>query len=296
MFNRLLGLLCAAGLVVALAAPAMAQSSGSFEYSNAGGLTACVLNNSNGSISGGMPCGPISAGTACTTNASCNGNTNGVGTCTGQTACTTNAQCVNIGNGICDTIDGVCEDSGTCSSSNSASCIGSTDVAIKTNSGNGNVFVVRPSAVIGLLTDVTVSSKQGTTATSSAFAGVDFRVTIPGEPSGATTTPTPDFPVTYDSRFIQISTNLFQALQTQCAAINGGCFITFNESTVSAHSFDWVLGPLTAGNYDVRATWTSSLADFGISSSMTCVGPVNLTIQQNKIFTPSAKAQASLSF
>jgi hypothetical protein len=29
---------------------------------------------------------------------------------------------------------------------------------------------------------------------------------------------------------------------------------------------------------------------------MTCVGPVNLTIQQNKIFQPSQKAQSSLSF
>jgi hypothetical protein len=290
--KRFFGFLTAAAFVGMLfAANALAQSSGSFNYSSAGGLTACVLNSSNGSISGGMPCGPISAGTVCTTTANCNGNTtNGTATCNGATACTSNSNCVGIGNGTCDTVNRVCEDSGTCSSSNAASCIGSTDVGIKTNSGSGNVFVVRPSAVIGLLTDVTVSSKQGTTATSSAFAGVDFSVSVVNGPNGNTTVPTPDFPVTYDSRFIQISTNLFQALQTQCAAITGGCFITFNESTVSAHSFDWVLAPLTSGNYDVRATWTSSLADFGIASSMTCVGPVNLTIQQNKIFKPSADA------
>src|SRR5690242_5975090 len=43
---------------------------------------------------------------------------------------------------------------------------------LKTSSGNGNVFVVRPSAVVGLLTDVTVSSKQiGSTVSSSAQAG-----------------------------------------------------------------------------------------------------------------------------
>jgi len=142
---------------------------------------------------------------------------------------------------------------------------------------------------------VTINSKQ-TTATSSAFAGVDFAVTIAGAPSGSSALPTPNFPVTYDSRFIQISTNLFQGLQANCTASAGGCFITFNESTVSAHSFDWVLGPLTSGVYDVRATWTSSLADFGIAKSMTCVGPVNLTIQQNKIFKPSANATANLSF
>jgi len=159
----------------------------------------------------------------------------------------------------------------------------------------GNVFVVRPSAVIGLLTDVTVNSKQ-TTASSSAFAGVDFSVTIPSAPSGSTALPTPNFPVTYDSRFIQISTNLFQGLAANCMASAGGYFITFNESTVSAHSLDWILGPLTSVNYGVTASCKSSLADSGIASSMTCVGPVNLTIQQNKIFNPSLKASSSISF
>jgi|SRR5579875_793949 hypothetical protein len=290
--KRLAGIALGLMTAVLLAQTALAQSSGSFEYSNAGGLTACVLNKTNGSISGGMPCGPISSGGgACTITSNCPGGQ----TCQGAVACTTNADCGAGTSGTCDIVNGVCENSGICSGSASASCIGATDVAIKTNSGSGNVFVVRPSAVIGLLTDATVSSKQ-TTASSSSFAGVDFSVSIPSAPKGSTTTPTPNFPVTYDSRFIQISTNLFQALSTQCAAINGGCFITFNESTVSAHSFDWVLGPLTSGVYDVRATWTSSLADFGIASSMTCVGPVNLTIQQNKIFTPSAKATANLSF
>jgi hypothetical protein len=124
---------------------------------------------------------------------------------------------------------------------------------------------------------------------------VDFSVTIPSAPSGSTALPTPNFPVTYDSRFIQISTNLFQGLAANCTASAGGCFITFNESIVSAHSFDWILGPLTSGNYGVTASWKSSLADSGIASSMTCVGPVNLTIQQNKIFNPSLKAGSSIS-
>jgi len=46
----IVGLLAGAALIAAVGAPrAFAQSSGSFEYSNAGGLTACVLNNSDGS-------------------------------------------------------------------------------------------------------------------------------------------------------------------------------------------------------------------------------------------------------
>jgi len=195
-------------------------------------------------------------------------------------------QCAASGT-VCDVINGFCEGTGICAGTASANCIGHTDVAIKTNSGNGNVFVVTPSAVIGLLTDVTVSSKQLQPATSSAFAGVDFRVTIPSKPASATTVPTPDFPVTYDSRFIQISTNLFQGLSATCTASAGGCFITFNESTVSAHSFDWIASNLFSGDYKLTASWTSSLGDFGIGNSATCVGPVNLTVEQNKVFSPS---------
>jgi hypothetical protein len=281
------------GMVVAagLASSAFAQSSGSFEYSNAGGLTACVLNSGTGGITGGVSCGPISSGGA---TCSLDGNCPSGQTCQGAVACSAvNTTCPT--GSVCDTINDVCTGTGVCSGTASTSCIGSTEVAIKTNSGSGNVFVVRPSAVIGLLTDATVSSKQ-TNASSSSFAGVDFSVNITNEPSSASTQVTPNFPVTYDSRFIQISTNLFQGLQATCTSSAGGCFITFNESTVSAHSFDWILGPLSSGVYDVTASWKSSLADSGIASSMTCVGPVNLTIQQNKIFQPSQKAESSLSF
>jgi hypothetical protein len=167
----------------------------------------------------------------------------------------------------------------------SGDCMGNAVAGIKTSSGNGNVFVIRPSAVIGLLTDVTVSSKQtgsGTGAvSSSALAGVNFTVSVtgPGSPQVI-----PNFAVTYDSRYIQISTNLFQALATQCLAIEGGCFITFNESTVSAHSFDWIVTNLQSGTYTVTTSWTDSLGGSGISESLACVGPLNVTVQQNKIF------------
>jgi hypothetical protein len=163
--------------------------------------------------------------------------------------------------------------------------MGNAVAGIKTSSGNGNVFVVRPSAVIGLLTDVTVSSKQSGSSTgavsSSALAGVNFQVSVtgPGSPQVI-----PNDWVTYDSRYIQISTNLFQALSTQCLAINGGCFLSFSESTVSAHSFDWIVKNLQAGTYTVTTSWKDSLGGSGISQSLACVGPLNMTVQQNKIF------------
>jgi hypothetical protein len=228
-----------------------AQSSGSFNYGT--GQTACVLNNDNsGTITGGQQCASnlVFAGTG--------------------------------GTGNCGGLDKNGNPNPPCS------CIGSVTTGIKTSSGNGNVFVIRPSAVVGLLTNVTVSKNStSTTGTSSALAGVDFAVSVLPKSGQPNPTVTPNYPLTYDARFIQLSTNLFDVLGTLCTTTTG-CFISFNESTVSAHSFDWVASNLESGVYEVQVGWTSSLGDFGIANSMTCVGPVNLTVQQNKIFSPSA--------
>src|SRR5262249_3512956 len=176
----------------------------------------------------------------------------------------------------------------TCSGDGQGSdlCIGSLDAGIKTSSGNGNVFVIRPSAVIGLLTDVTLQKSLTTSVgTSSALAGVDFSVTVSPAPAQVI----PNYPVTYASRFVQISSNLFDVLGTTCTTVSptnptGSCFFTFNESTVSAHIFDWIATGLSAGQYAVTVNWSSSLGNTGISRALTCVGPVNLTVTQNKVF------------
>jgi len=220
---------------------AFAQSSGNFSYSTTGNGT-----KTTAPIACTMDTnGKISGGYTCVQ--SCTLNSDGTSTCTNE----------------------------------SGQCMGNAVAGIKTSSGNGNVFVIRPSAVVGLLTDVTLNSKQSTVS-SSALAGVNFSVSVtgPGSPNVI-----PNFPVTYDSRYIQISTNLFQALATQCLAITGGCFITFNESTVSAHSFDWIVTDLQSGTYTVTTNWTDSLGGSGISSSLACVGPLNVTVQQNKVFS-----------
>jgi hypothetical protein len=221
------------------------RAAGNFTYSsNANSVTACTLEQ-NGSISGGVQC---------------------------QMSCSIDA----LGNSTCTPASPF---------GNNGACMGNAVVGIKTSSGNGNVFVVRPSAVVGLLTDVTVSSKQNGSSTgavsSSALAGVNLSVSVtgPGKPQVL-----PAYPITYDSRYIQISTNLFQALATQCTAITGGCFLTFNESTVSAHSFDWIVRNLQAGTYTITLNWADSLGGSGISESLACVGPLNMTVQQNKVF------------
>lgn len=245
--KRLTPVLAGAFLIAAFGSGmALAQSSGNFSYGTSPqNQTGCVL-ESNGNISGGEQC-----------QMSCNIDSNGNSTCTPA----------------------------------SGTCMDHAVAGIKTSAGAGNIFDIRPSAVIGLLTDVTVSSKQSGSSTgpvsSSALAGVDFQVSVQGP--GGPVKVIPSNWITYDSRYIQISTNLFQALATQCLAIAGGCFITFNESTVSAHSFDFLAGgpasPLSSGQYTVTTTWKSALGGSGISQSLTCVGPLNLTVQQNKVFS-----------
>jgi hypothetical protein len=261
--NNMKTIVTAVAVMAFATTAALAQSSGNFTYGNTGGLH-CVVNSGSGAITGGATC---SAGSDCST-----------GTCVPIPA------------------------SGTC---------GGTIVAgIKTNSGSGNVFVIRPSAVIGLLTNVTVQRNATiNVGTSSAFAGVDFDVQVTPPAGQPVPCMSPNFPITYAARFIQISTNLFNVLGTLCTGTAPnpfgvttavGCFISFSESTVSAHSFDWVAGDpgasgaggsqsncgsLHTGVYGIAANWRASLGNTGISQSLTCVGPVNLTVTQNKIFS-----------
>ncbi|HKU26240.1 MAG TPA: hypothetical protein VJQ54_12275 [Candidatus Sulfotelmatobacter sp.] len=157
---------------------------------------------------------------------------------------------------------------------------------MKVSSGSGNVLVIRPSAVVGLLTDVTVNSKN---STGSSQSGVNFTVTVTplsGQP-GATVTP--NIPVTYEDRYIQISTNLFQAIAAACTTLDpiNGCYFNFNETTLSAHSFDWVVSGLSAGTYGIEVDWSPYTSANAPNTAQTCVGPVVLTAEQAKIFNQS---------
>jgi hypothetical protein len=275
--RKLVLILAVAALTPVLAS---AQSSGSFSYGTGTGATGCVL-MSNGSISGGQQCSKSSLGGTSFT-------------------CSTNSDCLSIfgsnSGATCNNPTGGAN-AGTCQlPPSSGDCIGSAVAGIKTNSGSGNVFDIRPSAVIGLLTDVTISSKEDSAiASSSSLVGIDFRVTVKGQSGQRDPSLTPSGYVTYDARFVQISSNLFSAIAMNCATLTNGCFLTFAESTVSAHSFDWIAGgptgtgvPLSSGQYGITVDWKPSsggLQVSGIGQALACVGPVNLTVQQNKIFS-----------
>ena len=161
---------------------------------------------------------------------------------------------------------------------------------MKVSSGNGVGIVVRPSAVVGLLTDVSLSGKSGGgTVTQSAQETVQFKVTAKPLSGQATPTVTPGDWVTYDDRFIQISTNLFSLLST-CTSLtpDSTCFFNFNETTLSAHSFDWVVTNLSSGNYGITVSWRyNNNGTTAPNQALACVGPVVLTAEQTKLFNQS---------
>ena len=153
---------------------------------------------------------------------------------------------------------------------------------LKVSSGSGVGLIVRPSAVVGLLTNVSLTK----TGTASSQAGVNFQVTVTPLSGQAQPQVTPSFPVTYSDRYISISTNLFDAIANACTNI-GGCYFNFNETTLSAHSFDWVVDGLSSGDYEVNVTWTPYTNATAPNSAQTCVGPVIITATQGKQFAPS---------
>ena len=161
---------------------------------------------------------------------------------------------------------------------------------LKVSNGQGVAVMVRPSAVVGLLTDLSLSGKFGDKISSgSAQATVKFQVTVNPLDGQAVPTVTPSDPVVYDDRFQQISTNLFGKLE-QCTA-DSPCTFDFDETTLSAHSFDFVVTNLDSGDYAFTVTWTPELTATAPNQALACVGPVVLTAEQVKIFKQSQGIQ-----
>jgi len=162
----------------------------------------------------------------------------------------------------------------------------SLKTTMKVSSGNGVALVVRPSAVTGLLTDTSISGKQGGgTVTGSAQAAVAFSVAVTPLSGQAPPTVTPNAPVTFDDRFLQISTNLFNLLSV-CTDLTP-CQLDVNETTLSAHSFDFVVTGLSSGNYGITVSWAPTTIATAPNSALACVGPVVITAQQVKVFQQS---------
>jgi hypothetical protein len=181
---------------------------------------------------------------------------------------------------------------------------------ISTSNGSGVTLNIRPSLVTGLFTDTKIST---TVPSASADVGIQVCVTVDG--SGAGILPTNC--VVYDQRFQSISSNLFSQLtactqaptatactvDADCAGLGTGftcgaagvcvgpnplCDFELILSTLSAHSFDFVV-PVSKGKpHVVQATWSVIGAGATLPSKVaSCVGPGIVTVTQYKVFNNS---------
>lgn len=187
---------------------------------------------------------------------------------------------------------------------------------IKVSNGNGVTLLVRPSFVMGLFTDTKID-----TSSSSAYAGTGIQVCVDVD---GDTDNSDDFVKTpqciiYDQRWQSISSDLFGQLDEctlveegtecttdgdcsagytcnsgQCTAPNPNCNFELVLSTLSAHSYDYVV-QVPGGEHTITATWSvignvsggtnGNKASPGYAS---CVGPGVLTLTQTKMFNQNA--------
>jgi hypothetical protein len=252
MFTR--SVLCLAVLTLLSTTMAFAQSSGNFSATGSG--AACVIDSNSGALSGGI---------------------------------TVNSFTTNI----------------------------------STSNGNGVTLDIRPSLVTGLFTDTKISTSV---PTATADVGIQVCVSVDGSPIDGSPSPVKPAPcVTYDQRFQQISSQLFSQLSACSLGTNGAVCTTSADctvtpftfcnnptggtgtgvcinpnplcnfelilSTLSAHSFDFVV-PVGIGKPHTIVTSWSTTGNPDNKNAISCVGPGVTTVTQTKVFNNSG----SLSF
>ncbi len=173
------------------------------------------------------------------------------------------------GNGACQ----VGEDTDACEVLNAP---------ITVSNGNGTTLLVTPSAVTGLYTDTKINTNQP-----SATANVGVQVCVEVDGSGANVLGGDgNGCAMYDERFQEISTNLFSTI-TECATATTPCNFDLVISTLSAHSYNFVV-QVPGGPHTLTAEWSvvnaSSTPDSHVAA---CVGPGNITVTQTKVFSNS---------
>jgi len=186
---------------------------------------------------------------------------------------------------------------------------------LSTGSGSGTTLDIRPALVTGLFTDTKISTSI---PTSSADVGIQVCVTVDGSANVF-----PASCVTYEQRFQQISSQLFSQLaacalvtsttactvNADCAGLGanytcnnptggtgtGLCIVPNNLcnfdlilSTLSAHSFDFVVPVSNGKPHTIVASWNViGTGVKGSGSVASCVGPGILTVTQTKVFNNS---------
>src|SRR5438067_56482 len=123
------------------------------------------------------------------------------------------------------------------------------DTYVKTPNSQFTTLLITPSLVTGLFTNTEVTQDMQSSAVSAA---VKVSVTLDGNPVAPATTATPS--VIYDQRFQQLSANTFQGFLS--CYLNNNCSIDLVESTLAAHSFNFVAPNVGGGNHHLQVQWT----------------------------------------
>ncbi len=207
-----------------------------------------------------------------------------------------------------------------CGGTGQPGCISMLNAPIKVSNANGLALLVTPSLVTGLFTDTKIDT---TVSTSSADIGVQVCVSVTNSDGTAATNAqvlggNSNGCVVYDQRFQQISSGLFSQISScavtpttqactvdsDCAGLNTStesyscvnnlcqgiptaCNFDLILSTLSAHSYNFVVNA-PGGNYNINAAWSLiGVNTTGKSIVAACEGPGTLTVTQTKVFNNS---------
>jgi hypothetical protein len=162
---------------------------------------------------------------------------------------------------------------------------------IKTPNSTYTTLLIRPSLVTGLFNNTQITGLMESSANSAA---VRVFVTLDGNPVAPATTGQPG--IIYDQRFQQLSSNVFDSI-SGCSA-NNNCNIDLVESTLGAHSFDFVAPNVGGGTHQVVVSWQFQCTDsngaptpcstaYTTNQAGACAGPGTITVTQTKAFSQS---------
>jgi hypothetical protein len=165
------------------------------------------------------------------------------------------------------------------------------DTYIKTPNSQYTTLLITPSLVTGLFNNTAITQDMPTSANSAA---VVVKVTLDGNPVAPATASQPN--VIYDQRFQQLSANNFNQLAT--CSVNNNCSMELVESTLAAHSFNFVAPNVGGGTHNLKVQWEFACTDtngaptpcsqaYTANTAGACAGPGTITVQQVKAFTQS---------
>ena len=172
------------------------------------------------------------------------------------------------------------------------------NTTVKTPNSSFTTLLIRPSLVTGLFnnTETVGSTTTANSARVKVFVELDGKPVLPDDPNAAF----PGAGIIYDQRFQQVSPNTFASLAF--CAITNNCSPDLVESTLAAHSFDFVAPNVGGGVHQLVVSWFFECTDstgastpctnaFTVNTAGACAGPGTVTVTQTKAFTQSGGVQ-----